>query len=247
MGLYQKKSNGKMLIASLGGSVINDAEMQHYSEEERIIGYWTDGKPLYRQTLVEALTGTNTSYVESSFSNSGKEIKKFNVYGQYPTYNNSFEQITGYLANTGKFMIKQLWSANSIQFISILVIEYTKTIDTPNTNNNTYSLNEVLTGETWVDGKPIYRQCFPTGLLPNNGETHIDVSRDIDMIVEMKGCIQSSANPEQKRVFPFVGEPNSTNNIRIDHVENGKCRIITYSDWSKYSGYLIIEYTKTTD
>ena len=56
MGLYQKKSNGKMLIASLGGNVINGAEMQHYSEEERIIGYWTDGKPLYRKVY------TNISY-----------------------------------------------------------------------------------------------------------------------------------------------------------------------------------------
>ena len=172
MSLNLKTADGYQPLASLGGNVINGAEMQHYSTEERMIGYWTNGKPLYRKCFecnLALAKGWNT--IASVSSLNIDEIVKVNGSGTYglidksvyPFIYNSSTLYNGFLLRDGNLIIYDTNSSTTAadkNYLNKVVIEYTKTTDSPISNNNTYSTDEILTGKTWIDGKPIYRKVF---------------------------------------------------------------------------------------
>lgn len=108
----------------------------------------------------------------------------------------------------------------------------------------TYSLNEIDTGKTWIDGKPIYRKVYNVGALPNSTDKNID-SELTDVSI--------------KRIYGYaVASDNTT--IALPHASNGEgycinvyfnnrnnITISTGVDRSYFYGYVVLEYTKTTD
>lgn len=113
----------------------------------------------------------------------------------------------------------------------------------PSGNAHIYSTTEKIVGE-WIDGKPIYEITFPVANLPNNGSMNVTTPADIDLLIDAKGVVYNENDPTSQRPLPFSA--GGTNDIRVD-MNYGTIRIVVFSNWTAYKGYLTIRYTKTTD
>ena len=120
---------------------------------------------------------------------------------------------------------------------------------------NTYSTNEMVIGK-WVDGKPLYRKVIDLGVLPNASTINIPHNIDnLDRIISMRGMAKS---PNQNLLLPFpysTGNDgfNSDGTVKVNSVpiniyeQQGNIVVYTLSDRSNMTGYVILEYIKTTD
>ena len=118
-----------------------------------------------------------------------------------------------------------------------------------------YSTNETVIG-TWIDGKPIYRKVVDLGILPNTITVRIPHNIDnLDRIISMKGMAKSSNQNLLLRFRYSVGKNgfNRDGTVKLNTVpsniyeEQGNIVVYTLSDRSEMTGYVILEYIKTTD
>ena len=107
-----------------------------------------------------------------------------------------------------------------------------------------YSTNEQVIG-TWINGKPIYRKVVNIGALPNatTKNTAHNIT-DIDYIVRFYG---TAADTSKHTIpLPHVHPANVSYGVLVQ-VSKVNVEIETGYNRSAYSGYITIEYTKTTD
>lgn len=112
-------------------------------------------------------------------------------------------------------------------------------------SNNSYSLTEVKTGDTWIDSRPIYKRSIDVGALPSPGTKNTDISSwGITKVVKVEGITENRANGNI-RPIPYVGA-SQTGAIRL--IVNGRntIQVETYvNDWSDYTSAIItVWYTK---
>lgn len=113
---------------------INELEKSNtYSTEERRIGTWTDGKPLYRQVLkfgALANNGETKVYYDSTFV-----IQKFDIYIENP---NGYKMhlpipttnyVLTFIAETEHYIAIQTASDRTAFTNNYIILEYTKTTD----------------------------------------------------------------------------------------------------------------------
>lgn len=117
--------------------------------------------------------------------------------------------------------------------------------DTEAQKSLVYSQNETDTGKIWIDGKKIYRKVI---LLPAiaTKEIHYDdlSSLKASTYIQLYGFVQIGAN-----IFaPLLDsdEGDARNNIYIS-IENDKLRIATGEFRQILKGFVVLEYTKTTN
>ena len=145
-----------------------------YSEEEREVGVWTDGKPLYQKTYKDIqLTNSADVTVDSNFGDktivnfqclsTGIEngIRYITPVQSLNTYNNYVwpRQIAGNL----KIIVNRDWSGYTCD----LTVQYTKTTDQPGSGKylpdgqyaHHYSTSEKVVG-TDTDGSTLYERTF---------------------------------------------------------------------------------------
>ena len=106
--------------------------------------------------------------------------------------------------------------------------------------NEVYSTQEQRIG-TWIDGKPIYRKVIDLGSLPNN--TTKDVATGLINNNIRLTKIYGIAFTNDGNYQSSLGDMNSRFNLRPTNL----IRITTTLDMSSYTGYAVLEYTKTTD
>lgn len=105
----------------------------------------------------------------------------------------------------------------------------------------TYSTSEHVVGE-WIDGKPLYEKTINFGALPNTTTKSISLSSDTKLVIDIEGFVNRSG---YYRPLPYpTYEANY--GIRVG-VDNNQLVVATGVDWSSYSAYITIRYTKTTD
>ena len=108
------------------------------------------------------------------------------------------------------------------------------------TNATTYSTTETVVG-TWIDGKPIYRKVITITAFSTSGITVNTGITNINEIVNVKGTFYRS---ELSKYY-------SLDNIYINewsiNKTNGEITIATTNQYVTFTGYIILEYTKTTD
>lgn len=118
------------------------------------------------------------------------------------------------------------------------------------TNLTTYSTDEMKTGETWIDGKPIYRKTFIIEAIASGGQVSIDVSSlniDIFFIDYSKtsyvltNSFKVSASYSTVENYAQIVDTLLTDNKVFVRCKTGTGQI------GISQGYLTIEYTKTTD
>jgi hypothetical protein len=176
--LTEEEKIGLINITDITGG--NDDRFQPviYSEEEREIGVWVDGKPLYEKTIINS----NPSYTQvgsiyecnTSVDFSGVDYfmivnaTALNANSTRPV-NNTRTDITamGYVS-VGK-STNVIYTAFNTDVYTKLVftLRYTKTTDTAGSGQWTpqgvpahhYSENEQVVG-TWIDGSTIYEKTF---------------------------------------------------------------------------------------
>lgn len=108
-----------------------------------------------------------------------------------------------------------------------------------------YSQNETDTGKIWFDGKKIYRKVILLPAITTKTIYHDDLSNlKASTYIELYGFVQTSAN-----IFvPLLSsdEIDSRNNIYVS-IENNKLRIATGEFRQVLKGFIVLEYTKTTN
>lgn len=111
------------------------------------------------------------------------------------------------------------------------------------TEMSTYSTQEQIIG-TWL-GKPLYRKCIYINSFPDNSTAYYKVSDNIDAIIKVYGYAKSG-----DIIFTINNARPDDPNLSIGTYYNeiaGGLAIITKPDRRAFSGYAIVEYTKTTD
>lgn len=117
----------------------------------------------------------------------------------------------------------------------------------------TFSSDETLTGQTWIDGKPIYRKIIDIGNLPDGSlnpdeATTKEVEHEIDFetIVRLDGFVKSRATGTGSKTvhnLPYLIAGNGDNGVEFYINATSVC-VATKADRSLMVGYCIVEYTK---
>ena len=123
------------------------------------------------------------------------------------------------------------------------ILKYNGSLWVNDKNLHEYSTEEKVVGK-WIDGKNIYEKVINSGYLPNTSSISINVSTlNIDSIIQLKGITFTDDKLNQR---PITLGTSDNNAIRIDFTNNN-IRIFTWSNWSAYNSFIIIQYTKTTE
>lgn len=235
-----------------------------YSDEEREVGVWRDGKPLYQKTLIVPKnigTGNNVQYAHNipnidrvvGFEYGGM-LSNGGIYRI--TYDATYRV---WVHEINRTMV--LWALGSsiIQYLDSLFVtmQYTKTTDVPGSGKYTtygglshhYSENEQVVG-TWVDGKPLYektiQKTFSTSDREGNTSYYhgnVDISSDIPNLKHGFVVIDASyyGTWPNERGFTF-------GYIEPDGSSSGATLMLgTLFERVNFTGYITIRYTKTTD
>ena len=229
-----------------GGSTI--ALPSLYSTKEKMVGLWTDNKPLYQKTWTGLNFQPTASGVELPTAiNSDLQVAEVVVkaFGQRIT-NNGQATIPLYVWNangTYRALCTDAWSNTSV-----VTIQYTKTTDTPVEDFNLqdfgifapviYSTEEREIG-VWTDGKPLYEKNIVFTATKNTGtgsQTYPHNIPNIDKIwvSETHGNIDT---PRPQNNSYAISVTVTTTDI---YVETGVDRRTVVVD-------VTLRYTKTTD
>lgn len=240
---------------------------EYYSEEEKCIGRWIDGKPLYQRVI----RFTNVTYAGTAYEYQLDEtvlIKE--IVGNSPA-KNAEEDVwtipTLDITNNNSYI--SVWSGGNKIYLRAnggmlnreyyVIIKYTKTTDTPSTpipqsvlptsliKGENYSTEEQCIGR-WIDGKPLYSRVYSGLTYPT---TNYTILAEIDtsiQAVNTYGYMEFFANGNLNRIA-VNSYRNSTYNLWV-LVGGGRIAGIKGSD-SILSDVrdmvVVIEYTKTTD
>lgn len=109
-----------------------------------------------------------------------------------------------------------------------------------------YSTTEIKTNKVWTDGKPIYRKIFNVGALPNINTKAIDLDiTNLDYATNLYGTCKRDSD-SAFLPLPYLHPANLSEQIAL-YLRLGQIIITTGQDRSAFSGYVTLEYTKTTD
>lgn len=220
-----------------------------YSDEEREVGVWRDGKPLYEKTIITT-TASAVSTDKVIGDATGLNIVNISQFRCGWTYDN----YSGYiydiytsekvqLYTDGDDIIESHSTANANDQQLIYTIQYTKDSDTAGSGTWTtqgayahhYSTDEHVVG-TWVDGKPIYEKVVDmgqnimcdSGLWTNTTEPNAGKDK----------IINAHAMNANGTVFLCIGVNADTGSyMQILNTRNAAIGV----------RYLTVQYTKTTD
>lgn len=152
-----------------------------YSTEEREIGVWTDGKPLYQRTFVfTTANDDNYNYYATDIANPETMIVDFSAsfyilsstvcnpiapYGRATTGDNEMQVLLNNVNNVLRIDYRAGTQARNKT--AVISIKYTKSTDTAGSGQWTpqgvpavhYSTDEKVIG-TWIDGSTIYEKTI---------------------------------------------------------------------------------------
>lgn len=158
---------------------------------------------------------------------------------------NSALYVKGNKVLTNSDIVDDLTSTSTT---NVLSANQGKVLNEKITNLTTYSTEEVKTGETWIDGKPIYKKTiqFTTSAIGKHSIKH-NIS-NLDTIIEGKGSAKDSSGGFY--MFPMSAAVDNVSawSISIQNVDK------TYFYFFRGTGvtgtmtsYVTLYYTKTTD
>ena len=241
------------VIGSLpsGGQVVliqnafNRADL--YSTDERMIGQWTDGKPLYQKSIQITLTGSsNWEGTNHNISNMDECIESHGwveVSNEFLNIPHVEHQATNTLCVTvdaSKIYVLAVGRTGT----AYATVKYTKTTDSAIAigTENEYSTTEKIVG-TWIDGKPLYQKTIDCGALPNN--TTKNVAHGIAHLGTVCNFFGFSKHQYTNETIK-IPNPATENTCGIS-IDDTNIIIVTNANYSNYTeSYLTIQYTKTT-
>lgn len=228
-----------------------------YSLEERQVGVFVDGKPLYQKTIdCGTLPNNSRKEVAHNIANIDTVVSSIGIMGNGTSFAFIPYVSTGTQyqvpVDVNKTNIVITTGQDRSGFTGYVTIKYTKTTDVAGSGEYVpsgdkaehYSTNEEVIG-TWIDGSTLYRKTFDIGNLLNNGtKTVAHGISNLKYVVNWSGTCYSTADAGYCRPIP-LSDTTATNTIRLD-VGDGNINIKTASDWSAYKAFVTLEYTKTS-
>lgn len=227
-----------------------------YSTDEKMIGQWIDGKPLYAKTIQATIPTAQGTPTDISIGASVDTVVDANT--MFATGNGGFIQtpvINGALSGSvrlsvynnsytvaslqNKFRLEQLSGTAVMGGSSCYVtLQYTKTTDSAIAigSENEYSTTEKIVG-TWIDGKPIYQKTFTGTSGANGADATFGSISNAETIVSLRGIVRNSNNM-------MHGAPNP--GIYLKYY-NGN--IQTYTSDAQFGNQpcsITVQYTKTS-
>lgn len=210
-----------------------------YSTSEKMIGQWTDGKPLYQKVIVKNIVG-NGQWEEFDTSVSYDKLINCRVTNDTITnvQYNGFQLNCRFCLDSHKLRV---YGATNVNIPNAnVIIQYTKTTDSPVSigNDTDYSTTEKIVG-TWIDGKPLYQKVFDLGADTTIGK---DVYPELTEWTNTNIDITNIGGFCMCRGIASAGTIFNINAAKIDNKLNlvmpGKAHNIRY---------VVLQYTKTTD
>lgn len=217
--LSAAEKTGLINITDITGG--NDDRFQPvvYSEDEREIGVWINGKPLYQKTghLAENLSIANswTNFVLSDPIDNIETIAQV-IYNNGAPFGFS-DGFVIFRSNNGNLQAQLKASSTSITFNAnwVITFVYTKTTDQAGSGQWTpqgvpahhYSTDEQVIG-TWIDGSTIYEKTFTASFTNIPSETPqnvVDISGlGINEVISSVGVCKYSAE-NQSDLYESLG------------------------------------------
>ena len=172
-----EKNNGTMYFCNDVNGDGSEFQPVIYSEEEREIGVWTDGKPLYQKTVTLEQTMASQEYYtlisDSTFTligynSDGTRFIRNNGQVWSPSFGYDGGTVFIYQETNGD--IKFSYNVSGVVIIKAeITLLYTKTTDQAGSGTWTpqgvpahhYSTDERVVG-TWVDGSTLYEKTLHT-------------------------------------------------------------------------------------
>lgn len=236
-----------------------------YSTDEKMIGQWIDGKPLYQLVVPYSFTGVTartyvnvlnmTSYNIDTFvgtkgyiinSNSDVKTKPFPLSDQIAKINAVYDRTTKYL---------QLltYEINNWTLSGHIIVQYTKTTDSAISigSDTDYSTEEKVVG-TWIDGRPVYQKTVEITNIPNNNmaQTPHNIS-NLDIVIKFEGMIHvlSTVATFTWTPLPRIQDNSTTVNIGVDILKTSiQLKARSFDATKTFDlAYVTLQYTKTTD
>ena len=234
-----------------------------YSLEEREVGVWTDGKPLYEKTVhINSLP--STAYVLTSYPHGISNIDTICTHNAFAKWSSgevaNLDHI-GLVANDSTNVFRaslELTIDNTNIYIRCgadrsglsadVIIQYTKTTDTPGSGHYTtkggeavhYDGTEQIIG-TWF-GKTLYQKTLTVASNASIGSsswTPVSWNNAPTNVEKLLGCDIHLYGTEYVVPNPYV-------NLRFRYVNNAICCASELSA-TLYAGSIItFRYTKTT-
>lgn len=142
--------------------VTQEGDAEYYSTDEKVVGRWTDGKPLYQKVIyfnpqitITANSWQNIKSDETDIEYIADAIILRNDGIFIPQYGS----VSPFIGTRGLWVYTTQLQ-NAIQGI---ILKYTKTTDSALTTIEVspthYSTDEQVVG-TWIDGKPLYQKTI---------------------------------------------------------------------------------------
>ena len=228
-----------------------------YSDEEREVGIWRDGKPLYQRTFHVTATGNSDTNLDTN-------IDHFFLVGN--TYYGDTDKLSEQYIGSGvtAYCYVQVLQINGVWTLRLhnmhnntltfwVTVRYTKTTDTPGSGTWTtqggyahhYSTTEQVIG-TWIDGKPLYEKTYhfvETSEQTSKSYSIADLNAEIVLLE--KSRIKFGANGGYGwQVVPSWYENNQYNMCISAAPAN---IVIIVNGWKFLESIITIRYTKTTD
>jgi len=215
-----------------------------YSTDEKMIGQWIDGKPIYEKVLRPSSDITITTSMTNIHDVSDLNIETL-VEGAVHRFPNQGTSMLETDYDSGYIRAKALGVNLPYYTNGFTVIQYTKTTDTAISigDDTDYSTEEKIIG-TWIDSKPIYQKTISCGALPNNTSKSVAHGiSNISKVIRVNGYSLRTSDSTLIPI-PFV---TGTGTTQVGVIITGTNIIFDVSsDRSTFTEtYVTLQYTKT--
>ena len=219
-----------------------------YSTNERMIGQWIDGKPLYQKCYSVNTPSSTSGYVSILTLDATIEVKRIDGWiTQNSIPINSYASSSYYISTeyrSSDHIIEQ-WVKGYTNKDEVIILQYTKSTDSAISigNETDYSTDEKIIG-TWIDGKPIYQKTIDCGAMPNSTLKSIphNVS-NMGLLIREFGVAYKS---DYSDMVPLPSSTSGSNTLCCS-ANTTNIKLITVTNLSQYNAYVTIQYLKTTD
>lgn len=242
-----------------------------YSTTEKVVGCWTDGRPVYQKTFnytmptvstdgtravgsfvaIGASVGTVVDIQATLYSASASTYDVVNYVDKLSESTDPYRKYTRFFvvnnsASSNKNTLCALCDDISFSGATAYVtLQYTKTTDAANSFNygdpNEYSTTEKIVG-TWIDGKSLYQKTISCGALPD--ATQKTVSHGLTgtyRIISIEGIALNTTNG----IYAPMVRSNGANNFAEVIVVDSNIRIeTTFNGTAFTNSYVTLKYTK---
>ncbi|MDD3241777.1 MAG: type II secretion system protein [Bacilli bacterium] len=202
------------------------------------------------ETTVKVLEGKCTGVTVMQYAAGESEDETItNLQNQISSLQSQMDSKTASMQNEIDSLTTSLTSQATINTSLQNQINSSSSLIANTKNKFTFSTSaEQLTGDKWINGKPIYTKTIDFGALPNTTTktvAHNVLNVDI-MWVDMENSFiyYSSDNTS----FPvIIADPNATAGAWYVRTTKTQLSITTGSNRTAYSAIVTVKYTKTTD